>query len=394
MSEWQEFKLGDLGKVITGKTPSKDNPEDWGDKTLFITPSDYKNYKKNAYSSVRMLSGVGANRQRNRLLPENSILVTCIGSDMGKSVINKKPCVTNQQINSLVPNKLIVDNDYAYYLTVDLYEILRSFGSDGTAVPILNKTDFENLDILLPPLPEQRAIAAVLSSLDDKIDLLHRQNKTLEAMAEALFRKWFVEEAGEDWEEGKIADLIEFNPLRKLSKGAIAPYLEMSSLSNHTFSPSGWYHREFSSGTKFVNGDTLLARITPCLENGKSAYVTFLDENQVAWGSTEYIVMRPKRNLHPFFAYTLARNNDFREYAIGCLAGSSGRQRVEINHLKNYSIKIPSYKTITEFNSFSASVVPKLQFNALQIRTLEKMRDSLLPKLMSGEVRVKLEDAA
>ena len=92
----------------------------------------------------------------------------------------------------------------------------------------------------------------------------------------------------------------------------------------------------FSSGTKFINRDTLLARITPCLENGKTAYVTFLDKNQVGWGSTEYIVMRPKGELHPFFAYALARNTDFRAYAEGCLAGSSGRQRVEIQHLKKF----------------------------------------------------------
>jgi type I restriction enzyme S subunit len=163
----------------------------------------------------------------------------------------------------------------------------------------------------LPPIKEQKSIASVLSSLDDKIDLLHRQNKTLEAMAETLFRQWFVEEVENDWEEGTIYDLIEFNPTRKLAKGEMAPYLEMAALSTYTFNPDGWYLREFSSGTKFTNGDTLLARITPCLENGKTAYVTFLENDQVAWGSTEYIVMRPKGNLHPFFAYSLARNSDF-----------------------------------------------------------------------------------
>ena len=88
-----------------------------------------------------------------------------------------------------------------------------------------------SLKFNLPPIAEQKAITAVLSSLDDKIDLLHRQNKTLEAMAETLFRQWFVEEAGEDWEDGTIADLIEFNPSRKLAKGTVAPYLEMAALS-------------------------------------------------------------------------------------------------------------------------------------------------------------------
>ncbi len=385
---WQESKLGKTGKVVTGKTPSKDNPEDWGDDFLFITPSDYKNYGKKAYTSIRKLSKTGADRQKQRLLPMNSVLVTCIGSDMGKTVCNALPCVTNQQINAIIPHKSIADPDYLYYVTKDLYEVLKSLGGDGTAVPILNKSDFENIDVLLPSVAEQKAIASVLSSLDDKIDLLHRQNKTLEAMAETLFRQWFVEEVENDWKEGTISDLIEFNPARKLAKGEIAPYLEMAALSINTFNPDGWYPRGFSSGTKFINGDTLLARITPCLENGKTAYITSLEDGQVAWGSTEYIVMRPKGNLHPFFAYSLARNSDFRDYAEGCLAGSSGRQRVDVDHLKDYKINIPSATRIKNYNTFAESITPKLHVNSQQIRTLETLRDTLLPKLMSGEVRV------
>jgi len=269
-------------------------------------------------------------------------------------------------------------------------------GSDGTAVPILNKTDFENINILLPPLPEQKAIASVLSSLDDKIDLLHRQNKTLEAMAETLFRHVFApaiaggEEADEGWEEGTIADVIDFNPNRKLSKVALAPYLEMAALSTTGFMPTGWYSREFSSGMKFMNGDTLIARITPCLENGKTAYITFLEENQIGWGSTEYIVMRPKEYIHPLFAYALARTQDFRDYAEGCLEGTSGRQRVNIDHLMAYPFSIPDRQTVNNYNNMLKSIEPKLIRNAIQIRTLEKLRDTLLPKLMSGEVRVKV----
>ncbi len=213
-------------------------------------------------------------------------------------------------------------------------------------------------------------------------------------MAETLFRQWFVEGASANWEGGVVDALIEFNPSRKLKKGTVAPYLEMASLSNSTFNPDDWYDREFSSGTKFVNGDTLLARITPCLENGKTAYVTFLDEGQVGWGSTEYIVMRPRPGLHPFFAYALARNSEFRDYAEGCLAGSSGRQRVDTDHLRQYAIRIPSAEAAARFNAFAEATTPKLHANFLHIRTLESLRDTLLPKLMSGEVRVRYDAKA
>ncbi|HNK95283.1 MAG TPA: restriction endonuclease subunit S, partial [Leptospiraceae bacterium] len=225
------------------------------------------------------------------------------------------------------------------------------------------------------------------SSLDDKIDLLHRQNKTLEAMVETLFNEQFIMN-NEEWKIGQVSDFIEFNPTRSLPKGTIAPYLEMANVNTSVFHPAGWYDREFSSGMKFINGDTLLARITPCLENGKSAYITFLNENQVGWGSTEFIVMRSKENLHTLFTYALARNKDFRDYAEGCLEGSSGRQRVNIDHLIKFEINVPPKENIERFNSLMENIEPKLHNNFIQIQTLTKLRDTLLPKLMSGEVRV------
>jgi len=207
-------------------------------------------------------------------------------------------------------------------------------------------------------------------------------------MAETLFRQWFVEETKESV---SITEYVDFNPARKLAKGTVAPYLDMAGVSTSTFDPKDWYDREFTSGTKFVNGDTLLARITPCLENGKSAFVTFLKEDQVAWGSTEFIVLRSKDSLHPFFTYALARNQDFRDYAEGCMAGSSGRQRVDVEHLKLFQIGVPHRIQRDEFNACCTTISPKLHANMLQIRTLENLRDNLLPKLMSGEVRVQYE---
>lgn len=103
----------------------------------------------------------------------------------------------------------------------------------------------------------------------------------------------------------------------------------------------------------------------------------------VGWGSTEYIVMRSRLGLHPFFTYALARNSDFKEYAEGCLSGSSGRQSVDLDHLMNYDMAIPSESVIRNFNETVAPIAPKLHLNFLQVRTLEKLRDALLPKLMS-----------
>lgn len=388
VNEWKTLPIHKVGKVITGKTPSKDNPEDWGDAIPFITPSDYKSYKKKAFVSERNISNVGKERLNKKILPPFSVLVTCIGSDMGKVVMNAIPVITNQQINSIVPYDNLVDNHFLYYSMLSMYDILRIYGGDGTAVPIVNKSDFENLEIDIPHLHEQKAIASFLSSLDDKIDLLHRQNKTLEAMAGALFRQWFIEEAGDDWEEGCLSDIADINPRYAMKKGTISTYVEMKSLNTMTFNPDNWIKREFTSGMKFKNNDTLLARITPCLENGKTAFVTILDEDEIGWGSTEYIVIRMKKGYHPFISYIIAKDKEFRDFAIGSMSGSSGRQRAEAEVLKNFDLKIPPRENILNLNTQLSGIVEKLKNNAAQIRTLEKLRDTLLPKLMSGEVRV------
>jgi type I restriction enzyme S subunit len=258
----------------------------------------------------------------------------------------------------------------------------------GSAQSQITIQDLSQISISFPPLSEQRAIAEVLSSLDDKIDLLHRQNKTLESLAETLFRQWFIEEADDSWENGMITDLVELNPKRILRKGTIAPYLEMSNLSNSLYHPTDWYDREFSSGTKFINGDTLLARITPCLENGKTGFVDFLEKEQVGWGSTEYIVMRTKAPLHPFFSYVLARHQNFRDFAIGCMVGSSGRQRADVDNLAGYEIMVPPMDVVLNFNGFIEPVLAKMKQNNQQIRLLTATRDTLLPQLMSGHISV------
>lgn len=390
--DWRETTLADMADIVPGFAFKGEHFGDTG--TLVIKIKDIVPPIINLQGAQRVdLSHYSRQKLEKYRLRKGNFVVAMTGATIGKvgRFMEEDEAYINQRVAKISP-KSSVERDFVYYCLIDsdFGDFVQNNIDSHSAQENISGTSIGRYPINSPPLPEQKAIASVLSSLDDKIDLLHRQNRTLEAMAETLFRKWFVEEAQEDWEEGSVVDLIDFNPTRKLSKGEVVPYLEMAALNTSTFSPDGWYDREFSSGTKFINGDTLLARITPCLENGKMSFVTFLKPDQVGWGSTEYIVMRPKTFLHPFFAYTLARNRDFRDYAEGCMEGSSGRQRVNVDHLKNYAIKIPSKAIIIEFNSFAESAVQKLHTNSEQIRTLKKLRDTLLPKLMSGEVRVEI----
>jgi len=389
MSKWKECKIGELGRVITGTTPASKCPEQFGNKMPFVTPSDYKNYNKWIAFAERSLSEKGIEKLRSRILPANSILVTCIGSDMGKVAINKVPVISNQQINSIIVNENI-DANFLYYKLVESYDTLRKYGEAGTAVPIVNKGDFENIAIEIPTdKNEQIAIAEILSSLDDKIDLLHRQNKTLEQLAETLFRKWFVVEADESWEEDVLENYISFDPREKIDRNKAYQFFEMKCLSNVDMNISDGVYRIVSSASSFRNFDTLLAKITPCLENGKTGFVMHLGDDEVARGSTEFIVMRSKGLVSPYWIYCLARDSDFREKAIQSMTGTSGRQRVQIDLLKNITVKVDAER-MKKFHDTVSPFFLKIKSNQTQIKTLTKLRDALLPKLVNGEVRVQM----
>ena len=286
----------------------------------------------------------------------------------------------------------------------------------------LRKDDIERVEIPLPPLPEQRAIARVLGALDDKIELNRRMNDTLEAMACTLFKSWFVDfdpvrakvedrdpglpdhiadlfpdrlvdseigEIPEGWEAVPLPDLIEVNPPRSLRRGAVAPYLDMANMPTKGHAPDRVIRRPFGSGMCFINGDTLVARITPCLENGKTAYVDFLEQGRIGWGSTEYIVLRPKPPLPCEFAYCLARSGRFREFAIQNMTGTSGRQRVPAKALAQFVLPSPPDTVGAAFGQLTRPLVARSSEAVAEARTLSALRDALLPHLVSGQLRAK-----
>lgn len=167
-------------------------------------------------------------------------------------------------------------------------------------------------------------------------------------------------------------------------------YVDMASLPPTSARVTNVVHREFTgSGSKFTNGDVLFARITPCLENGKTALVDFLKGGECGWGSTEFIVFSPKEPLNPWFVYCVARDQEFREHAIRAMSGTSGRQRVEIGCFNNFLIAIPPAEIIGKFGNIVGPWFHQMKMNDDQSVILTIIRDTLLPKLLSGEIKVK-----
>jgi type I restriction enzyme S subunit len=314
------------------------------------------------------------------------------------------------------------DRRFVYYFFRSITRNLSALDV-GTANPTLNRNHVHPLRMEWPALTEQRAIVDILGALDDKIELNRRMNQTLESMSRAIFRSWFVDfdpvvakAAGrqpfgmsadvaalfpnrfvesvigpvpEGWPVRSTEEILDLNPIRSLKKGNVTPYVEMANLPKTQARVADWESRAFSSGMKFRNGDVLLARITPCLEHGKTAYVDFLNGDQVAWGSTEYIVLRSREPLPPEYAYYLARSEDFRAHAIANMTGSSGRQRVPASSLAGFLAVCPPAAIARSFGSLAASGLLQMKNNDEQSRTLASLRDTLLPKLMSGELRLR-----
>ena len=377
MGEWKEFKLSDLAEIHNTKRNPLSKMERLkiqGNYPYYGASGivDYVNEYKFDGEFV-LISEDGENlKTRNTPIAFKA---------NGKFWVNNHAHIIQGKKEYL--NDLVI----YFFANLDLNPYIT-----GAVQPKLSKGNLLAIPIYLPKEEdEQKAIAEVLSSLDDKIDLLHRQNRTLEELAQTLFRQWFIEEAKDDWEVGTLDDIMNFNPTHSIKKGFLSPFLEMKNVQTNKSSVADWYKREFTSGTKFKNDDTLLSRITPSLENGKTAYVDFLKKDEIGWGSTEFIVMRMKNSFHPFISYLVARNKDFRKFAIGNMTGSTGRQRVQAQDIKMYEIAIPPIEEIKKLNIVIEPIPIKIKSNSKQIKTLENMRDTLLPKLMSGEVRIKYE---
>lgn len=340
------------------------------------------------------------------------------------------------------------DTNYLYYLTrlpeFRLYAQSQMTGSSGRQR--VSWQSLSNFEYDFPSSNVRYEAGEFLKKLDDKIEINIKINKTLEQMSQTLFKSWFVDfdpvidnalDAGnpipeplqsrvelrqkvrnsadfkplpteisslfpnefeetelgwvpKGWTLKSVAKSININPTIKLPKNKIAKYVDMKSLPTQGYSISDIIEKPYSGGAKFQNNDTLFARITPCLENGKTGFVDFLDEKETAFGSTEFIVMRGTPQVHYLYVACLARESNFRLHAIQNMVGSSGRQRVQNSCFDSFYIAIPTPAVMSLFSGKVSSYFDKMYFCNLENKSLTTLRDTLLPKLISGELS--LED--
>lgn len=400
--------LQDICHLITdGKHGDCQNKENSG--FYFVSCKDVKDGWVD-YSGAREITEADFfdTHKRTQLEP-NDILITNSGT-IGRMALvpntSKTDHTTFQKSVAIVkPDKEKVIPEWLYYsLRGNRDALIASAG--GTAQKNLLLRDLRAFSITVPPLPTQKKIAAILSAYDDLIENNTRRIKILEEMAQALYREWFVEfrfpghedvemvddgcgrMVPEGWEVVPIPDAIEINPRIKIPKDGLKPFLPMGYLSETSMLIHGFEYREGNSGSKFQNGDTLFARITPCLENGKTAFVQFLQsDNEIGFGSTEFIVLRSK-SVTPEFVYLLARTEEFRDHAIKSMSGATGRQRVRTESLEQYLIAHPDKKSLEFFTGIVRPMFEEINNLAKKNQNLTQTRDLLLPRLIEREVDV------
>lgn len=410
MSEWKEYRLGDIYDVHNGLSKGG---KFFGSGYPFLTFSEVFNN----YFIPSKLSSLVQSTDRERLVCNilaGDIFVTRTSetaNELGMSCVALKdyPNATyngfTKRLRKKENCKVDVDSRFiGYFLRSRKFRSLFYGISGGMSTRAsLANNDLLNMVITLPSFPEQEKIGEILKKIDDKIAVNRRICENLEAQAQALFKHWFIDfapfkngqfvesELGmipEGWRVGTLGEIADINPSRTIKKGTISTYLDMKNMPTSGSFPINWEDKEFVGGMKFKNGDTLMARITPCLENGKVAYVNFLKDGEIGFGSTEYIVMTAKESIFPEFLYTLCRFPSFVNYAVKNMNGSSGRQRVSGETISNFIMVIAP-------QSVYSSVRPLFQEYMLRIREcgfenlrLSTLRDTLLPKLMSGQIKV------
>ena len=383
----KEKFLRELADIQTGPFGSQLHKEDYvADGTPIVTVEHLGN-KMFSEQNLPRVSNTDKNRLKKYVLKQGDIVFSRVGSVDRCSYVDQKHdgWMFSGRCLRVRPTREI-DSEYLYYYFCleETKQFVRNIAV-GATMPSINTKLLGEVVVTFPELEQQKRISGILSAIDSKIEVNQKINDNLQQQVFAAFDNLVANAENTDC---NVSDYAFLNPKRALAKNQMARSIDMSRLSTSRAFPSGWEMKPFAGGMRFTNGDTLLARITPCLENGKTAFIDFLDDGEVAFGSTEYIVLAPKNDTPPEMLYCLARNPAFIDYAVKNMNGSSGRQRVSAETVGQYRLPLFDKHSLSIFREVVSPMFLKMRYNSLENMRLAELRDELLPKLMSGEIGV------
>ena len=399
---WKTIKLGDIGNVIGGGTPSTKIPEYYEGDISWITPKDLSNFKGKYISrGERMISETGLKNSSARMLPEGTVLFTS-RAPIGYIAIAKNKISTNQGFKSIVPNRSLCNNEFLFYLLKYHCEDIKNIAT-GTTFLEVSGSALKNFEVNIPTLGEQEKIANVLGSLDNKIELNEKINQNLEAQAQAIFKSWFVDfepfggKMPTDWQQGYLLDVLSTIESGSRPKGGSelsgVPSIgaeNIDGIGHYDYSKEKYINRDFFQSLrhgKVNSGDVLLykdgayvGKVSMAL-NGFPHEICAVNEHVFILRTNECL---PSQSyLYLFLAQHSIRNK------IATLGSAKAAQPgVNQRDIKGIALTIPNKRTIQAFENIVSSLFSKIVQNSIQSRRLSQLRDTLLPKLMSGEIDV------
>lgn len=393
-SRWKEFKFSEIATFSQGiqVDPQYQFSKPFAESVRFIRIVDFT---KSGTEEFRYIKNPG---ERYLVEVDDLVMIRYGSQTAGKIAKGFKGAIANNTFKISVDNSILEKTFIFYYLSQrQIFEFFH-FSQASSTMPAITFEMIGNLEILVPPLCEQTAIASILSSLDDKIDLLHRQNKTLEQLAETLFRQWFVEGAEESWENKKLGELVTITSSKRIFYSEYVSYgipfyrsKEIIELRKSGSTNSELYiskERFDEINNKFgspIEGDILMTSVGTlgvAYRVRKSDKFYFKDGN-LTW-------FKDFKGLPSSIIYLWLISKIGQEELAAITIGST-QEALTIEGLKGISFKIPPKEKIKDYELEFNSIIEKIESNQTQIRTLTQTRDTLLPKLMNGEVRVNLE---
>lgn len=394
-------RVGDLGKVITGNTPPRSNPELYGNYIPFIKATDISENEKYTYTPEEYYSEEGFRKYKTSLIPKHSTCVVTIGSIGKKMTMACQDCFINQAMNAIIPNN-DYDYEYVYYLLKNNIHKLKNLDS-GTASGRENvsKSAFMGMELsVIKDKVTQKRIGSILSAYDDLIENNQKQVKLLEEAAQRLYKEWFVDlrfpghegvkivdGVPEGWESCKLRDVAEINgrnigenyPYDKIN------YIDIGSVRNGRILEKANYNLEEAPGRAkriVQDGDVIWGMVRPNLR----AYAMVLNPDKNDVFSTGFAVLTSKKV--PFsFLYCNVTTEEFVGYLVNCTNGAA-YPAVKPIHFEEYNVSIPQNNLLNKFHNITEPYFRKIYYLNKQISSLREARDRLLPKLMSGEIEV------
>lgn len=390
-SEWRKCTIADLGTIVTGKTPSTKKKEFWGGNIPFVTPKDIQN-TKHILSTERYITEEGLSSVKGSVIPPDAICVSCIGN-IGYTAKTIQKCVSNQQINTIITSG-DNDNDFVFYLMRSLWPYFKNYEGQSTTLSILNKTQFSKTEICVPNLPTQRKIAGILSALDDKIELNNKINNHLEQVAQAIYKSWFVD--FEPFDESFISEWMPstLGEIANIKTNSWSPEKHPDDMVEHysipAFDEQHYPTFEIASGIKsnkyIITPDSvMISKLNP--DTKRIWRPLCISENPVC--STEFIVYEAKKSCQRDYIYSVIDSNFFLKYLCSHTTGSTNsRQRATPKSTLDFPLLLPPDSVIDEFCRTVTPVYDLIASNIIENQSLTRARDTILPRLMSGELDV------